>query len=234
MKKVWKWLGIGLLVAILGAGAVGAVALAQGTGTDSNGPFDFRQRFREAIASILGISVEAYDQAVEQARDQVLKEAVSEGWLTQEQADRMRERMELGQGFDGPWRKGWRFGRHFRWGADLISVAAEKLGMSRSELAQAIRDGQSIAEIAQEKGVDVQIIADAYVAKVEETLKQAVADGKLGQKMADWILEQVRERVPEWLEQKWTAPFPGMPRGRGWGGPFWDWPCNASGDSDNA
>lgn len=226
MKKIWKWAGIGILVAILGAGALGAVALAQGTGTTSGGPFDFHERFRQAIASILGISVEAYDKAVEQARDQVLREAVSEGWLTQDQAERMRERMELGPGF-GPWGRGRGFGRGFGWKVDLISVAAEKLGMSVSDLADALRDGKSIAEVAKEKGVDVQTIADAYIAKVEEQLKEAVAEGRLAQKMADWMLERAREQVNTWLEQTWPAPFPGMPRGGRWGGGFWNCPCAA-------
>ncbi|MGC8874661.1 MAG: hypothetical protein ACP5SI_09500 [Chloroflexia bacterium] len=233
MKRVWKWAGIAILVAILGAGVLGAVALAQGTGTETSGPFDFRERFRQAIANILGISVEAYDKAVEQARDQVLNEAVSEGWLTQDQADRMRERMELGLGF-GPWGKGRGFGRGFGWGVDLISVAAEKLGMSASDLVGALRDGKSIAQIAQEKGVDVQTIADAYIAKLEERLKQAVAEGKLGQKMADWMLEQARKQVNDWLEQTWSAPFPGMPRGGRWGRPFWNCPCTRDSDSGDA
>ncbi len=51
------------------------------------------------MAGILGISVEKYDAALDQAREQVLDKAVEEGNLTQEQADRIRERADEGLGF---------------------------------------------------------------------------------------------------------------------------------------
>jgi hypothetical protein len=77
MKRFWKFAGIATLVAILGVAAVGAVAYAQDDG--SGGPFDFGGRFREAVANILGVTVDEYDAAVEQAQDQVVDEALEEG-----------------------------------------------------------------------------------------------------------------------------------------------------------
>ena len=64
MKKFWKTAGIATLVAILGVVGVGAVAYAQDDG--SGKPFDFGGRFREAVAEVLGVSVEEYDAAVGQ------------------------------------------------------------------------------------------------------------------------------------------------------------------------
>ena len=66
MKKFWTIAGIATLVAVLGVVSLGAVAYAQDDG--SGGPFDFGGRFREAISGVLGISVEEYDAAVDQAR----------------------------------------------------------------------------------------------------------------------------------------------------------------------
>jgi hypothetical protein len=214
MKRFWKVAGIATLVAILGVVAVGAVALAQ----DEDGagwPFDFGQRFREAVAGILGISVDEYDAAVEQARDQVVDEALAEGWLTEEQAERMQERMErgfgaegMGKGFMGPHRSF--MGRD---GSSLLKVAAEKLDMTVQDLLTELQDDKSIADVASEKGVDVQDIADTYLAQLEEDLKQAVEEGDITQKRADWTLEQAQERVPDQLNETWQGRGPGGFRG---------------------
>ena len=69
MKRIWKIVGVATLVAILGVAAVGAVAYAQDDGEGF--PFDFAGRFKEALAGILGVTVEEYDNAVDQAQSQV-------------------------------------------------------------------------------------------------------------------------------------------------------------------
>ncbi len=214
MKRVWKFAGIATLVAILGVAAVGAVAYAQDDG--SGGPFDFGGRFREAIAGILGITVEEYDAAVEKAQEQVVGEALEEGWLTEDQAERMRERMDQGfgprgmdKGFIGP-----RGGFMGRGGESLIGMVAEELDMSVQDLMAELQDGKTLAEVASQNGVDVQAIADAYLAQLEEHLAQAVTDGKITQNQADWMLEQAKERVPDQLNNTWEDCVPhGFPGG---------------------
>lgn len=212
MKKLWKIAGIATLVAVLGVVSLGAVAYAQDDG--SGEPFDFGGRFREAIAGILGISVDEYDAAVEQAREQVVDQALDEGWLTEEQAERMQERFE-----EGPGRRGMGDGfmkppKGFmgRGDTSLIGVAAEKLDISVEDLHAQLIDGRSIAEVAEEQGVETQEIIDAYLAQLEENLTQKVADGEITQNQADWMLEQAAERVPEQLENAFEGRFPGGKR----------------------
>jgi len=212
MKKVWTIAGIAVLVAILGAVSLGAVVYAQDSGT--GGPFDFGGRFREAIAGILGISVDEYDAAVEQAREQVVGEALDEGWLTEEQAERMQERFAEGMGhrsMDGDFLKLPR-GLMGRGESSLVSVAAERLDMSVDDLHAELRDGKSIAEVAEEHDVDTQEIIDAYLAQLEESLTQAVDDGKITQNQADWMLEQATERAPDQVNNVWEGRFPGGKR----------------------
>jgi hypothetical protein len=190
------------------------VAYAQDDGF--GGPFDFGQKFREAISDILGISVEEYDAAVDQARDQVVDEALTEGWLTEDQAERMRERFDqgfgrrgMGKGFIGP---------HMdfmgRGGDSLIGMIAEELDMSVQDLLAELQDGKSLAEVAQENGVDALAIADAYLIQLEENLNQAVEDGKITENQANWMLEQAQEHVPALLENTWEGHcWPGGRRG---------------------
>lgn len=229
MKRFWKIGGIAALVAILGLVAVGAVAYAQ----DDDGstlPFDFGQRFKEAIAEILGISVEDYDAAVDQAQERVVGDAVTEGWLTEDQAEMLQWRMEQapGLGMRGMGKGMPRFEMHgmFGPGDNLISVAADELDMSQTDLLTALQDGKSIADVAEEQGVEPQAIVDAYLDQLAEDLNEAVADGRITQKQADYQLEQVRERVTDRLDNTWMygpGEFGGRGHGRmgGFLGPGW-------------
>jgi len=216
MKRIWKFAGIATLVAILGVAALGAVAYAQDDG--SGGPFDFGGRFREAVANILGITVDEYNAAVEQAQEQVVDEALEEGWLTEDQAERMRERMDEGlaprgmdKGFMEP-----RGGLLGRGGDSLVSMMAEELDMSVRDLVAELQEDKTLADVASEHDVDAQAVADAYLAQLEENLTQAVADGKITQNQADWMLQQATESVPDQLNSTWEdcGPhrFPGGER----------------------
>jgi hypothetical protein len=214
MRRFWKIAGIATMVAVLAVVAAGAIAVAQEPEDADSWPFQFREKLHEAIAGVLGISVDEYDSAVETARDQVLDEAVTSGWLTQDQADRMRERAE--EGFGPGMRPGFR-GRH---GAmpglggmhhglmggpegSLLSVAADQLEITVEELLEQLQAGKTIADLASEKGVDLQSIADAHLDSLTNSLNEAVQDGLLTQERADWMLAQARERVLEHLEGTW-------------------------------
>ena len=227
MKKIWKIVGIATLVAIVGVATVGAIAFAQDAKDTSGSPFDFATKFREALAGVLGISVDDYNAAVEKAQKQVVDEAVSEGWLTQEQAELMQWRMEqapdagmpgMGKGFGGHG-----MGMGGRMGDNLLSIAADKLGMKLTDLLTELQGGKTIADVAKEKGVDTQTIVDAYLAQIKENLDKAVADGNITQKQADWQLEQATTRVTDQLDNTWQGfgheGGRGGPRGGGMGFP---------------
>ena len=167
------------------------------------------------ITTALGIGVDEYEAAADTARQQVLDEAVSEGVLTEEQAERMSERLAEGWGpgtmgaFGG--RHGGMMGRGGYGGmmagsqGSLLTVAAEELGMSVEDLTAALQDGKSIAAVASEKGVDPQAIADAFMSERAEWLAEAVADGRMTQEQADYMLEHMEAQILEHLD----APFSG-------------------------
>ena len=94
MKRLCKIVGIAMLVAVLGIAAVGVAAFAQGDTGTSDSPFDYVTKFKEALAGILGISVDEYDAAVDKAEQQVIDQAVSEGRLTEEQAAELQSRLD--------------------------------------------------------------------------------------------------------------------------------------------
>jgi polyhydroxyalkanoate synthesis regulator phasin len=208
MKTFWKVAGIAALVALLGVVVVGAMAFAQEPEDGADWPFNFRERLHQAVADVLGITVQEYDTAVETARGQTLDEAVTEGWLTQDQADRMRERVEegFGPGMGGMFHGGPRGGM-FGPGDSFISVAAEELGMTVQDLVAELQDGKTLANVADEKSVDPQVIVDAFVAQHTERLNEAVAEGRITQEQADSMTQQMTEEVQEHLSE--SFPFEG-------------------------
>jgi len=215
MKRVWKLVGIATLVAVLGVAAVGAVALAQ---DDDGTGFDFQQRFREAVAEILGVAVDEYDAALEQAQGEVVDQALAEGWLTEEQAELLQWRMDQAP---GPARMDVGKGMHAFTrgiggpGDGLVSTAAEVLDMSLTDLLTELQDGQSIADVAGEKGVDTQQIIDAYLAEINEDVDEAVAEGDMTQTQADYFLQRAEERALDQLDNTWEGGPRGFDGGHG-------------------
>jgi hypothetical protein len=238
MNRTWKVVGIATVIAILGL-AVGAVALAQEPEDSADWSFKFRDKFREAIAGALGIDVEKYDAAVEEAQGKVLEGAVEEGVLTEEQAERLRERSELGfgrgmmphgaAGFRG--RGGGRMPGHGRGGFmggpgnSLVAFAAEAVGMDVDDLLAALQDGKTVTDF----GGDPEVIAGAYLEPMAERLKEAVANERITEEQAASMMEQMREGAEKWLTEPHPAEgecpgghwhrSPGRAPGR-----FWDLP----------
>jgi hypothetical protein len=64
-----------------------------------------------------------------------------------------------------------------------LDAAAAALGLERSALVQELRDGKTIAQVAQEKGVDAGTVVDAMVAPIRERITTFVNEG--GARMHD-------------------------------------------------
>ncbi|MEK7323642.1 MAG: hypothetical protein AAB217_00110 [Chloroflexota bacterium] len=74
-----------------------------------------------------------------------------------------------------------------------LEAAAEALGMTADELSTQLWGGESLANLADEAGVDLQDVQDAVTAACQtatrDAIEQAVTDGSLTREHADWLLE---------------------------------------------
>jgi hypothetical protein len=213
MKRYAKIAAVGAMVMTLVLASVAVVVAQDPEEATANGPFRWVERLREAIAEALGITVEEYEAAVDTAKERVLEEAVEEGWLTEEQAERFGQHIEAGP-------RKLPFGVPHLWSGpvrtehSLESVAAEQMGMTVDELFDALEDGKTIAELAEEKGVEPQAIVDAYVEEIREELEQAVTDERITQMRADAILERLEEQALAHLERSYPCRFGPFGEGR--------------------
>ncbi|MCR4404149.1 MAG: YckD family protein [Candidatus Acetothermia bacterium] len=98
-----KGLLAGGLVGILIAAAVVGWALAQGQGSGEQGTTTTLPSgtFLSRVAANLGVSEAKLLEAITQARLQMIDEAVAQGFITQEQAERLKQRISASQALLG-------------------------------------------------------------------------------------------------------------------------------------
>ncbi|MFA4885342.1 MAG: hypothetical protein WC601_06160 [Desulfotomaculaceae bacterium] len=83
---------------------------------------------------------------------------------------------------------------------------AEFLGISQEDLSAARQAGQSLVQIAAEKGISEQQLLDYMLAQRVAQFDQLVADGKITQEQADQHKQFMTERVQENLNRTTVGP----------------------------
>ncbi len=113
-----------------------------------------------------------------------------------------------------------------RFGAVTLDPVAKALGISVADLKADLAKGQTIADIAKAKNVDVNTMIDTLVKDATTRIDQAVTDGHLTKEQADKIKAALKTRITEFVNNgipkmpKGGPGFAGRGHGRGpWGGP---------------
>ena len=214
--KLWK-LGIVVLAGVMLAGTVVGIVAAQ---TDGDTPTTERDvaphkvrvfaDLLPRLAENLGISPEELTAAIQQTQLQLVDERVAAGDLTEEEAARIRERIESGEGplFGGGKRPGHGPGR----GMQVVQQVAELLGMTPQEVIEAKHAGQSLAQIAEANGVSAAELAAFLLSQIEEHIAEALAAGKIDQARADEVLQNAPERIDRLINHTGTPDGDGLSR----------------------
>jgi hypothetical protein len=219
MRKRTK-LAVGAGAALAVAGAGGAVAATQLS------PSEESTAIVEDAAKQLGVEPERLSDALRQAFENRIDEAVEDGTLSREAADRLKERLEAGDVplVGGPLLRpgvkghgfGPRLGHALRFG---LGAAADYLDLTAAELREALREGKSLADVARNEGKSVDGLVDALVAEQTERFDQAVEEGRLTDAQRDEIVSGLRERIERMVEAEplrgHHGPRPGFGPGFG-------------------
>lgn len=101
-----------------------------------------------------------------------------------------------------------------------LEAAAQALGLTANELQTQLRGGESLADLADTEGVELQAVLDAITAACVQATRDAIADavagGNLTQAHADWLNEGLDQGF--WGPAADQGGFGFGPRG-GFGGP---------------
>jgi polyhydroxyalkanoate synthesis regulator phasin len=227
-----------IVIAALAIMLVGTALIGGGIGLavaqDEDTPIE---SFLGRVADKLGIGEDELRSAMTEAEQDILDEQVAEGKLTAEQGDALKERIEE-KGLLGPRD---RFGIRDRFcehvfdcirkrvcnGASdcvdgrvrdhTVEAAATVLGLELEELVDELKDGKTLAEVAEEQGMAVDELTAAMLPEVRQELDALVAEGKLTQEQADANFEHVEENIDRIVNaQGRLLPGPG---GGAFGGP---------------
>jgi len=171
------------------------------------------------LAEERGVDVQALVDALVAAATSELDERVAE--LKEDLPEQIADLVE--RELDGPREHVWEV--RGPGGVDLLDLeaAAGALGMSEEELRDALGDGASLEDVAEERGVDVQVVVDALVAAATAEIDAEVAEGDLDADDAADLKEDLRDLVERLVEDGPGRPafagpwFGGHGRG-GWRG----------------
>ena len=202
MKKRTKLAAsAGAALAVVGAG--GALA------ADRLTPSDESKAVVDDAAKLLGVDPAKLNAALRKALENRIDEAVKAGRLTEEQGKAMKERIEAGDFplFAGPGFGHRGFALH---GFRDLDTAAAFLGVDEAALRERLRDGETLAEVAKEKGKSVDALVSAIVAATTKRIDEAVAAGRITKAQRDEIVAGIKKRTIEIV----NGDFPAL-RGRG-------------------
>jgi hypothetical protein len=143
---------------------------------------------------------------------------VDQGTIDQSQAEAVADTLaEALPGPHGP------MGR----GLEAVRAAADFLGLTPEEIAEAVRDGQTLAEIAVANGSTAEALIDHLAGLAETHLDQLVADGRITAEEKADILADMTDRITGLVNGDFDRPMMGGPgmghhRGQGGNGPCMD------------
>lgn len=188
-----KVVAAGLAAGLLGGGAAGLLL------TDS--PLSGAESVSVTETDESADDTPEHERPLADHLSEVLAPLVDNGTINQEQADAVKAALleAAPERPRGPRGKGW-FG---------LKTAAEAIGVEPRDLAAALRDGSTIAEVAAEHGVDVQTVIDAMVAEATERLNEAVADGRITEEQASRRLEGLTARITDHVNNGFPRGGPG-------------------------
>lgn len=127
---------------------------------------------------------------------EVLDPLVDDGTLTEAQADTVADHLATTL----PGHRGHFLGR----GPGLASfeAAADIIGIENAELREALAAGATLAEVAEDNGVDVETLVDGLVAALNEKVDELVADGRITAEQAAEIKENAPERIGNFVNSE--------------------------------
>jgi hypothetical protein len=119
--------------------------------------------------------------------------ALANGKITAEQAARLKA-MQPGE-LRGKLRRG--VGRIM---LNIFEAAAKVIGVDQSELRNGLQNGQSLAQIAEARGVGRGELASGMASELRTRIQTALADGTITREMANRMLEGLDERIERLID----------------------------------
>lgn len=106
-----------------------------------------------------------------------------------------------------PMGTGFKMGQYFS--GNISEIIADELGVTLDELHAARYEGKSVAELANEKGINVDELVKKMIQSRKDDLEQAVTDGTLTQEQMDAMLANMEAQIKNAIERETVGPMNG-------------------------
>ncbi len=100
-------------------------------------------------------------------------------------------------------------------GAQVLDAVAQQLGMTPQDLLSELKGGKTLAQIASEKGADLNTLIDKIMEAVKTRLSKMVENGKITQDQADSRLSDLTKKLTDWANNGGPLPGRSDPSGNG-------------------
>ena len=201
---------MGRRTVLLGAAVAAAILVVAGVRLAAAGEDGNPTTLLDRVAAKLGIETDRLEQAFRDARSDQIDERVQSGDLTQEEADRLKQRLDampLEDGF-GPGSQGG-FGRGpgagmekihgaFGLGLDLIdakAALADFLGIDEADLVGRLANGESLASIAEAQDKTRDELKSFLQSEATTRIDDAVAAGRITEDRAAELKANLSDRL---------------------------------------
>ncbi len=214
-----KAFGAAAALTIVVAGVIGAsgIVSAQEPTPPANQPkqqrnHERRDNFLGQVATNLGVSLDQLRAAFKSASTQTVDQLLADGKLTQDQAAKLKAKIDSGDGFG----IGRFLGKHA--GAKdakadrvakirdgLVDSAATALHMTPAELRTQLKSGKSVADVAATQNVDLGTLKAQITGDAKTKLDKLVAASTITQARADQALQKLTDKLDQALSKKHAA-----------------------------
>jgi hypothetical protein len=194
-------------LAIVALLAIGGVATVFAAGSTTTSGTSRGQEFLNRLANNLGITPDKLQQGLKTTADQEIDNAVANGRITQDQANKAKQNVDNGNGLSAFTRF---FGRRIQ-DRDLLRFGtwndlASELGMSPQDLSSQLKAGKTLKQIISDQNKTVADVVNAVAAKVQQTLDAQVTAGKLSQSREATILANLKTRLTDVINNGGPTP----------------------------
>jgi len=168
------------------------------------------------IAASKNVDVQTIQDALATQRKADLDQALADGLVTQAQYDAITQAMANAPALNNS---------NFEIRVPAYNtvgraqVVADALGISCADLVKAEQGGSAIAQIAADKGVEVQAVIDALTTAYKDALAKDVEEGLITQAQSDGRLSNLSIEIGQWVYNERGNGFGGPGMGNGQGGP---------------
>ena len=162
-----------------------------------------RDNFLSHVAANLGITLDQLKQSFKSAATDAVDEALANGKITQEQADKAKANIESGKPpglrkLLGGGQHGGRSARLERLRDGIVKATATALNMTPEDLKAQLKSGKSIADVA---GGNIAAVKTQILGDAKTKLDAAVAANKLTQEKADKALAALTNNLDKILNK---------------------------------